>query len=414
MIQRVRAFGYTQQLTHKEWTAILAWPGYRVYPPSTSDVPLPIEEAVTFVLQACEAVAEAHAAGIVHRDLKPANLFLAKRADGTRLVKVLDFGISKSVAGASAADLSLTNTSAMIGSPLYMSPEQMHSAKNVDVRTDIWALGAILYQCLTNRPPYVADSIPALCSALLNDMPPPLASFRDDVPEALALVVAKALEKDRVRRWPGVGELARALTPFAPEARVHAERAARMLASTDVQVSAAPSTEVSPGMGASSGISSSSSAAVSAERVEMEEQATVADHKDRTLDSWGKTGDAARASTPPRTKRRSLAVIAAGVVVAAVVVAVGVSRTTATATPTPLGVAPRSEPAAAALVPEAVPQPVAEAVKTAEPAAEPSATVQVAPAKLAPLKSEKLPSSKHAAPAKSAKPSGLPDFGGRR
>ncbi|MFZ5891001.1 MAG: serine/threonine-protein kinase [Myxococcota bacterium] len=95
--------------------------------------PLPVPEAVSYVLEAIEALAEAHTAGIVHRDLKPANLFLARRADGTRIVKILDFGVSKAT-GTRPGDMALTQHAAMIGSPLYMSPEQMRSARDVDAR----------------------------------------------------------------------------------------------------------------------------------------------------------------------------------------------------------------------------------------------------------------------------------------
>ena len=98
---------------------------------------LPVSETLDFMLQACEAVSEAHIAGIIHRDLKPANLFLSRRPDGSRVAKVLDFGISKSVVPGSTSDPSLTSTSTIMGSPLYMSPEQMRSARDVDARTDI-------------------------------------------------------------------------------------------------------------------------------------------------------------------------------------------------------------------------------------------------------------------------------------
>src|SRR5262249_19839108 len=114
---------------------------------------LPVTEAVGYLLQACEAVAEAHAVGIIHRDLKPANLFLAQQGDQGRVIKVLDFGISKSVAPGAKTDPSLTGATTLVGSPLYMSPEQMKSAKDVDARADIWALGVILYEALTGQPP---------------------------------------------------------------------------------------------------------------------------------------------------------------------------------------------------------------------------------------------------------------------
>jgi serine/threonine-protein kinase len=121
-----------------------------------------ISEAVEYVLQACLAMAEAHAKGMVHRDLKPANLFRTTRADGARVIKVLDFGISKSIQGSSDPQLSLTRTAAMIGSPLYMSPEQLESARDVDERADVWSLGVILFELLTGSLPFGGDTLPQL------------------------------------------------------------------------------------------------------------------------------------------------------------------------------------------------------------------------------------------------------------
>src|SRR5690348_15202731 len=196
---------------------------------------LPMIDAVDFILQAIEALAEAHASGVVHRDLKPGNLFLAHRADGSRRVKVLDFGISKALSGSSVEELSLTKTAALIGSPLYMAPEQMRSAKDVDTRADIWSLGAMLYEMLTGQPPYMGESIPQLCAALLHDDPIPLRQHRPEVPEGLELAVLRCLMKDRTQRFPTVFELGRALLPFAmPDSRVHVERAERVLGVTDV------------------------------------------------------------------------------------------------------------------------------------------------------------------------------------
>ena len=162
---------------------------------------LAFEQAVEFVLQACVAVAEAHALGIVHRDLKPANLFCIRRADGQLSIKVLDFGISKTTAaGSSAPEVSMTATSAMMGSPLYMSPEQMESAKNVDRRTDIWALGVILYELLARTTPFDGDSMPAVCMKITAQPPPPLSTFRPDAPPGLEAVILHCLEKDCERR----------------------------------------------------------------------------------------------------------------------------------------------------------------------------------------------------------------------
>jgi serine/threonine-protein kinase len=192
---------------------------------------LPIEEAVEYVLQAAEAIAEAHALGIVHRDLKPANLFLVTRADGTPSVKVLDFGISK-VTGmaASGSDLGMTKTTTIMGSPLYMSPEQMASSRDVDARTDIWALGAILYELLTGTVPFQADTITQLCVMILQQPPPALRNVRPDAPEGLQTAILHCLAKDRGQRFANIAQFAHSLAPFAPRrARLSIERVSRVI-----------------------------------------------------------------------------------------------------------------------------------------------------------------------------------------
>jgi serine/threonine protein kinase len=194
---------------------------------------LPAAEAIDYVLQACEAVAEAHAAGIVHRDLKPENLYLARRPDGTRAVKVLDFGVSKSLLEG-AGHLKLTRTASIVGSPLYMSPEQLDAAKDVDVRADIWALGTILYELMTGRTPFAADSIPQLVAAVLHSAPPTFAALGVTAPGGLEPAVLKALEKERNNRFSTVADFARGIAPFAPpHAAVSASRIARVLAMKD-------------------------------------------------------------------------------------------------------------------------------------------------------------------------------------
>ncbi|HEX2673206.1 MAG TPA: protein kinase [Polyangiaceae bacterium] len=175
---------------------------------------LAIDDAIDFVLQACAAMAVAHAAGIVHRDLKPANLFVTKRPDGSNLLKVLDFGISKmSVLEASA---NLTNSQAIMGSPLYMSPEQGQSARNVDARTDIWSLGVILYELLTGDAPFPGESLGEVLSAVITLTPKSIRAVRPEVPEALEKAVLRALEKPVERRFQNIGELSAALVEFAP------------------------------------------------------------------------------------------------------------------------------------------------------------------------------------------------------
>jgi serine/threonine-protein kinase len=178
--------------------------------------PLPRPVAVDCVLQACEAVAEAHKLGIVHRDLKPSNLFLTQRANGAPLLKVLDFGISKAIArsdGKSSANT--TATTAFLGSPAYMSPEQVRSAKHVDGRTDIWALGVVLHELLTGAPVYQAESVSALAAMILRDPPKPVRQLRPEIPVRLENIILRCLEKDRERRYASASELAAALAPFS-------------------------------------------------------------------------------------------------------------------------------------------------------------------------------------------------------
>ncbi|WP_437977340.1 protein kinase [Sorangium sp. So ce295] len=195
--------------------------------------PLPVMEAVGYMLQALDAMAEAHATGIVHRDLKPANLFLSLRPDGDRVIKVLDFGISKSLLGISRDQVALTQTASLLGSPLYMSPEQVRSARDVDTRADIWSLGVILYEMLTGRTPYDGESVAQLFHALLYENAAPVAQLRPDVPRELDAVVMHCLAKEREQRWTNVGDMAAALLPFGPATgHMHVDRARRMLGSS--------------------------------------------------------------------------------------------------------------------------------------------------------------------------------------
>src|SRR6187549_2213176 len=190
---------------------------------------LPVAEATGYLLQAIDAVAEAHSAGIVHRDLKPTNLFLAQRADGSRIVKVLDFGISKSLGSGREREIALTRTAAFVGSPLYMSPEQMRSARDVDARADVWALGAILYVMVTGQLPHPGSSLPEVCLAVMNTMPRPVKDFVTDAPDELEPILMKCMAKEPAQRYASVAELAEQLLPFAPEWHLVVERATRLL-----------------------------------------------------------------------------------------------------------------------------------------------------------------------------------------
>lgn len=198
--------------------------------------PLPEAEAVDYVLQVCEALAAAHAIGIVHRDLKPSNLFLTDTGSGVPLVKVLDFGISKvtgELMGGPGNDARLTGESALIGSPLYMSPEQIRSARDVDARADVWALGVILHELLSRETPFIADNHAALLASIVADPPTLLREHRPDASPAIEAVIARCLEKDPSRRVQSVLELARALSAFAKEDAVPSvERALRAASRT--------------------------------------------------------------------------------------------------------------------------------------------------------------------------------------
>jgi serine/threonine protein kinase len=198
--------------------------------------PLPIDEAVEFVLQACIAIAEAHSLGIVHRDLKPANLFCVRRTDGSHIVKVLDFGISKATQlSASGLGSSMTQTSTVMGSPLYMSPEQMQSTRDVDAQTDIWALGITLYELLAGVTPFTGESYAEIAIRVATAPFSPLRSHRPDAPAGLEAVVASCLEKDTRKRASDVAELAQALAPFGSiRARVAAERIVGILRAAGV------------------------------------------------------------------------------------------------------------------------------------------------------------------------------------
>jgi serine/threonine protein kinase len=199
--------------------------------------PLHVETAADYVAQACEAVAEAHSLGIIHRDIKPQNLFLTKRVGGSALIKVLDFGVSKvSIAGV----VNLTQTMTVMGSPLYMSPEQMRSARSVDPRSDIWALGVVLYELLSGQVPFHAEQMPELCLKVVTEAPVPIDELRPDVPPAMAAVVMRCLEKDPDKRFNDAAELATALESFVtPASRVSIERARMVMSGARRQVSSA-------------------------------------------------------------------------------------------------------------------------------------------------------------------------------
>ncbi|MDI1446546.1 serine/threonine-protein kinase [Polyangium sp. 6x1] len=183
--------------------------------------PLPVEDAVDYILQACEALAEAHSMGIVHRDIKPSNLFLTSRADGSPLIKVLDFGIAKLLRRGDAVQpedvVTLTGNGFVVGSPRYTSPERLRDPTHVDPRTDIWSLGIVLHELLTGQSPFEAKTISSLYFRIAADPPARVRDVRPDIPEGLETAILQCLQKDPSKRTPDVAELAASLRPFAPE-----------------------------------------------------------------------------------------------------------------------------------------------------------------------------------------------------
>jgi serine/threonine-protein kinase len=202
---------------------------------------IPVEDAVDYVLQACEALAEVHGLGIVHRDLKPGNLFLTRGADGLSCVKLIDFGISRMlVRGAvtlehaanglelstswtaldaplTAADaVGLTQPETVMGSPRYMAPEQMESAARADSRSDLYGLGAVLYELLTKHAPHEGDTFLDLFAAVSLHPPVPPSTLRDGIPRELDKVILRCLKLDPAARYVDTAQLAAALAPFGP------------------------------------------------------------------------------------------------------------------------------------------------------------------------------------------------------
>ncbi|MEO8797235.1 MAG: protein kinase [Polyangiaceae bacterium] len=169
--------------------------------------------AARWILEACDAIGEAHVMGVVHRDLKPANLFLAETKPGERKVKVLDFGISKLIGEGAVGGH--TSRSVLLGSPRYMSPEQTQSSARTDARTDIWALGVVLYELVTGHPPFDGENAIGLAAAILSQPTPGLKKARPDVPTAFERVVIRCLEKHPNERFQTVRELADVLRPLA-------------------------------------------------------------------------------------------------------------------------------------------------------------------------------------------------------
>jgi len=169
------------------------------------------EQVISVGQQAAEALAEAHAMNIVHRDLKPSNLFVTQRRDGRLWIKLVDFGISKVTGPASSTEVTITDNRALIGSPAYMSPEQVRESRSVDHRSDIWSLGVILYQMLSAVSPFRRQNVATTCAAVLAEVPISLREICPEVDPRLDDVVMRCLQKDPARRFQTADELSRVL-----------------------------------------------------------------------------------------------------------------------------------------------------------------------------------------------------------
>lgn len=344
------------------------------------DGPLAVAKAVDYALQACEGLAEAHAAGIVHRDLKPANLFLARRSDGSVRVKIIDFGISKiAPAPGSSEQLGMTSTQSLMGSPLYMAPEQMRSAKSVDGRADIWSMGVILYETLAGRQPFAGETWPQVCTQILVEQPPPMRASRADVPEGLEAAILRCLAKEPSKRFADVASLVAAIAPFgSAEGRAAADRIARVARAASAPETAADASERLP--------------VTSTPTVEVMPGATL------TSNQFGTSSPA----TPRQAKRKTallVATAAVGLLAGSVLVVAIVGSKGRAATPP-------SPAAAAAAV--SVPQ-TATTTTTPTTAATPTAIPIHTPTATAGNRSRPAP----AAPATKPKPASTSAFGGR-
>ena len=173
--------------------------------------PFPVEDAVRYMIEACDAIAEAHALGIVHRDIKPQNLFLNRDRNGRTAIKVVDFGLAKPLAESDVGGSGVTRTDVMLGSPAYMSPEQIRSSRDIDERADIWALGATLYTLVTGVAPFLGTTLHVICSLILKQDAPRATARRPDCPRELDEIIRCCLKREPDERFRSVDQLATAL-----------------------------------------------------------------------------------------------------------------------------------------------------------------------------------------------------------
>ena len=319
---------------------------------------LAVEEAVDVILQACVALAEAHAAGLVHRDLKPSNLFVSASPDGTTRIKVLDFGIAKAMQR--DEDPGLTSTSELLGSPRYMSPEQLRASSAVDLRSDVWALGVILYELLAGQAPFPGKSVAELHAGILEHTPSPI---DDGVAAELRRVVMRCLEKDADRRFGDVVALSEALAPFGSHRAPGYVSAARGYARASEEVGRITSPELELSEPIESVIDSSPAAA------QHSEDEPAADEQTEKLPVGLETDPTWDASAMPSSRGRTGVFVFGGVVVLTLLVLVFVTGGTdaesagGDASAAPVAAEPTAEP----LEPTATVEATVESVETSPP-----------------------------------------------
>jgi serine/threonine-protein kinase len=321
------------------------------------------------VLQASEALAEAHAFGVVHRDLKPSNLFCIEGADGRPCIKVLDFGISKMTAADGSGEMSMTRTAAVMGTPYYMSPEQLRASRDVDARSDIWAMGVLLYELTSGCVPFDGQSISDVSIKIATETPAALGTLRPDVPAGFEAVIARCLEKDRRKRYASVGELARDLVTYAP---AHARRSVDAIGRT---LKASSSPVVNGPQPAAILTETLAIPAASAGGAAVASPGGGAPAAPGTFRALGRTtGNATRDATGAATARRTTTLLAGAVGIALLVGIAGTMALRSRSTSLSSAIAPERPSAAAAPLPAPPP-----ALKEQQTAAETVGTATIAP-----------------------------------
>jgi serine/threonine-protein kinase len=273
---------------------------------------LPLDQALLMGAQVLKGLHHAHAAGIVHRDLKPDNVYLVERDDEPVAIKLLDFGVSKIARATDSPLKTLTRQGTVVGTPYYMSPEQAQAFPDVDGRTDLYSLGAILYECLAGRPPVEGQSYEQVIVNICVKDIPDVRTFNPDVPASIAALIHKALGREREARFANAREMFDALAESAPEGLKNSIPSA-------MRISAKPSTPAVQGIDRAQAITTPLGLSGElADTVNLAALPRVDADRPEELQQSGISTRAARTGavtddiTPPKTERRwALAVVPA-------------------------------------------------------------------------------------------------------